>query len=44
MNQIHTEVKEIKRIKNVFADYSSDSFAFSDAEIQNVNLYRKTNK
>ena len=41
MNQINTEVK---KIKNVFVDYSSNSFAFSDAEIENVNLYRKTNK
>ena len=41
MSQINTEVK---RIKNVFVDYSSNSFAFSDAEIENVNLYRKTNK
>ena len=41
MGQINTEVK---KIKNVFVDYSSNSFAFSDAEIENVNLYRKTNK
>ena len=41
MNQINTEVK---MIKNVFVDYSSNSFAFSNAEIENVNLYRKTNR
>ena len=41
MSQINTEVK---RIKNVFVDYISNSFAFSDAEIENVNLHRKTNK
>ena len=41
MGQINTEVK---KIKNIFVDYSSNSFAFSDAEIENVNLYRKTNK
>ena len=41
MNQVNTEVK---RIKNIFSDYSSNSFSFSDAEIENVNLYRKTNK
>ena len=41
MNQVNTEVK---MIKNVFVDYSSNSFAFSNAEIQNVNLHRKTNK
>ena len=41
MNQVNTEVK---KIKNVFVDYSSNSFSFSDAEIENVNLYRKTNK
>ena len=33
-----------KRIKNIFSDYSSNSFAFSDAEIENVNIYKKTNK
>ena len=41
MNQVNTEVK---MIKNVFVDYSSNSFAFSNAEIENVNLHRKTNK
>ena len=41
MNQVNTEVK---MIKNVFVDYSSNSFAFSNAEIENVNLYRKTNR
>lgn len=41
MSQVNTEVK---MIKNVFVDYSSNSFAFSNAEIQNVNLHRKTNK
>ena len=35
---------ELKRIKNVFSDYSSNSFSFADAEILNVNLYRKTNR
>ena len=44
MSQINTEVKEAKRIKNVFSDYSSESFSFSDAQIENVNLYKKTNK
>ena len=38
MNQVNTEVK---MIKNVFVDYSSNSFAFSNAEIENVNLHRK---
>ncbi len=41
MEQSHTD---IKKIKNVFLDYSSNSFSFSDAEILNINLYRKTNK
>ena len=41
MNQVNTEVK---KIKNIFSDYSSESFSFADAEIENVNLYRKTNK
>ena len=41
MNQVNTEVK---MIKNVFVDYSSNSFVFSNAEIENVNLHRKTNK
>ena len=43
MENINTK-EQVKRIKNVFADYSSNSFAFSDAEIENVNLYKKTNK
>ena len=41
MNQVKTEAK---RIKNIFNDYSSESFSFADAEIENINLYRKTNK
>ena len=40
MENINTK-EQVKRIKNVFADYSSNSFAFSDAEIENVNLYKK---
>ena len=43
MEQV-TAKEQIKKIKNVFADYSSNSFAFSDADIENVNLYKKTNK
>ncbi len=37
-------MEQLKEVKMVFGDYSTDSFALANAKISNVNLYKKTNK
>ena len=37
------EEKELKTVKQVFKDYDSNSFALSEAKVECVNIYKKTN-
>ena len=37
-------MEQLKEVKMVFGDYSTDSFALANAKISNVNLYKKTNR